>query len=74
MNTVTVTCKTAPNTKVGAKDFTTSFSKLPDETFGPYSFVDVIQDLKVSALLSPVDARNLVMDAAVNGSATMEWS
>ena len=62
MDTVTVT-------KRGER-YVSTFSKLPGRTFGPYEFADMIRDLRVSAFLSPIAARGLVMDAAVNGSAT----
>jgi hypothetical protein len=54
------------------KRFKMSFSKLPDRVFGPYDFAETIRDLRVSALLSPVDARSLVIDATVNGAATTQ--
>ena len=46
------------------KRWSLAFSKLPDQTFGPYGFAEVIGQLRVAALLSALDARNLVMDAA----------
>lgn len=64
MDTVTVTSKRSK--------FTVEFSRLPGQTFGPWTLVETIQDLTVSALLSPVDARDLVLSAAVTGSATTE--
>lgn len=54
------------------KKFTLVFSKLPGRTFGPYDFAEAVRDLTVSALLSPMDARNLVMDAGANGTAQTE--
>lgn len=62
MSTVTVTAR--------GKRFTLAFSQLPGRTFGPWGFAETVRDLRVSALLAPVDARNLVMDAAVSGSAS----
>ncbi|MEU5476844.1 hypothetical protein [Streptomyces mirabilis] len=50
--------------------YVSEFSTLPGKTFGPWGMAEVIQDLTVSALLSRVDARSLVMDAAANGTAT----
>ena len=50
--------------------FVSEFSKLPGQVFGPYDFAEIVSDLRVSAFLAPLDARNLVMDAAVNGTAT----
>lgn len=62
MSTVTVT-------KKGQK-FTVTFSRLPAHTFRPWGFPETIRDLTISALLTPLAARDLVMDAAVQGSAT----
>lgn len=50
--------------------YTVSFSVLPDRTFSPWDFVRTVHDLTISALLSPLDARNLVLDAHVNGTST----
>jgi hypothetical protein len=61
--------KTVTVTKKG-KHFVSSFSPLPGRTFGPYGFAEMVRDLTVSALLSPLDARTIVCDAAVDGSAT----
>ena len=66
MSTVTVTCKNSW--------YRLAFSKLPGSEFGPYRFAEAITDLRVSALLSPIDARNLVMDATTEGTATRETS
>lgn len=63
----TVTVKKAPR-----KRFTLEFSALPDQSFGPYGFAEAISQVGFAALLSPIDARNLVMDAAVDGAATAE--
>jgi hypothetical protein len=49
--------------------FTLSFSRLPGRTSGPFDFAEAVRDLTVSALLVPVDARNLVMDASTDGVA-----
>lgn len=51
------------------KRFTLEFSRLPGKSFGPWSFEETIRDLTISALLEPLAARDLVMDAAVHGSA-----
>jgi hypothetical protein len=69
---VTVTCKCKPHADaiLGAR-YTLSFSRLPDQTFGPYSFMDARGQLIVSALLSAPDARNLILDAYANGTAEM---
>jgi hypothetical protein len=47
------------------------FSQLPGKTFGPWGFAEIIRELTVSALLSPLAARNLVIDAST-GTATAE--
>lgn len=63
VSTVTVTrCGT---------QYTLQFSQLPGKTFGPWGFAEIIRELTVSALLSPLAARNLVIDAST-GTATAE--
>ena len=47
-----------------------AFSALPGQSFGPWEFDETVRDLTVSALLSPIDARNLVLTALICGSAT----
>lgn len=64
MHTVTIVKK--------GQRFTVTFSQLPGRTFGPWEFAQTVRDLQVSALLSPISARDLVMDAATQGSATSE--
>jgi hypothetical protein len=65
MNAVTVTRK--------RKDrFVISFSTLPGRTFGPWNFAETMRDLTVSALLTPREARDLVMDANESGTAQRE--
>ncbi|MFK0047771.1 hypothetical protein ACIQU4_27520 [Streptomyces sp. NPDC090741] len=69
------TAPTAPDTrtvtvrKTGDR-YVSEFSALPGRTFGPWDFPEMIRDLRVSALLAPLAARDLVMDAAVYGTAT----
>lgn len=48
------------------KRYRLAFSKLPGQDFGPYDFAEAIGQLHVGALLSRLDARNLVMDAATS--------
>lgn len=48
------------------------FSALPGREFGPYPFAEMVRGLRISALLPGITARNLVMDAAVQGEATTE--
>lgn len=64
MSTVTVT-------KRGVR-YVVTFSALPGKAFGPWDLGEAIRDLRVSALLTAAEARDLVMDAAVAGSATRE--
>jgi hypothetical protein len=74
MSTVTVTASKNFR-QFGAETsqaFTLEFSKLPARDFGPYSFTEAVRDLRVSALLEPLAARNLVLDAATSGTATTE--
>jgi hypothetical protein len=65
MSTVTVT-----SPRKGR--FTVTFSKLPGRTFGPWGFAETVTDLRISALLEHRETRDLVMDAAVSGSATTD--
>lgn len=62
-DTVTVTFKRTDH-------FTIAFSRLGDRQFGPWDFPETVRDLRISALLSAQDARDLVLEAAANGSAT----
>lgn len=55
--------------KLGRDRFQVAFSALPGRTFGPWDFARTVQDLTVSALLSPLDARDLVMEAGALGHA-----
>ncbi len=64
MNTVTVSRK--------GKRFVSEFSQLPGKTFGPWDFSEMVRDLTVSALLHPMDARDLVLTAHEHGSVTTE--
>jgi len=56
----------------GEHRYTLTFSAPPDRTFGPYDFAEAGKELYVAALLPRMDARNLVLDAFANGSATAE--
>lgn len=46
------------------KHWSLAFSKLPGQKFGPYDLPGAVGQLRVAALLEPIDARNLVLDAA----------
>jgi hypothetical protein len=61
-NTVTVT--------YAGSSYKLRFSRLPDTEFGPYDFAEAIGQLRVAALLDPIPARDLVLDANAEGSAT----
>jgi hypothetical protein len=56
--------------KARGQKFTLEHSALPGRIFGPWDMAEMIKDLRVSALLDRFAARDLVMDAAVNGTAT----
>lgn len=67
-HTVTVT-RSGKQPRTNAK-YRLSFTQLPGRTFGPWDFTETVRDLTVSALLDPMTARNLVLDAHANGTAT----
>ena len=67
MDSVTVT---VVKRRTGFPLYTLAFSVLHGQTFGPWEFDETVRDLTVSALLSPLDARNLVLDALERGTAT----
>ncbi|MFD0352959.1 hypothetical protein ACFVHW_04305 [Streptomyces sp. NPDC127110] len=50
--------------------YVSEYSQLPGRTFGPWPKAEMIRDLTVSALLDHTAARELVMGAADNGTAT----
>lgn len=52
--------------------YVSEFTALPGKTFGPGDMAEMIRDLTISALLSRPAARDLVMDAAADGTATAE--
>jgi len=52
------------------KRWTLAFSALPGRTFGPYMLADAVGQLRVAALLEPLQARDLIFDAVTNGTAT----
>jgi hypothetical protein len=66
MSTVTVTCRNSW--------YRLTFSKLPGQEFGPWRFDETIGDLRVSTSVSHLDARDLVMEATTEGTATRETS
>jgi hypothetical protein len=67
-NAKTVTVTTTQRT--GLPRFTVEFSALPGRVFGPHNFTETAHDLHIAALLSLADARNLILDAHNQGSAT----
>jgi hypothetical protein len=50
------------------KRFMLTFSKLPGQEFGPYLFGDAVRELTIAALLSPLAARNTVLDSVLGPS------
>lgn len=68
----TVQKQTVTVTRRPCGEFVIRFSRLPGQTFGPWEFAETVRDLTVSALLEPIDARNLVIEASVHGSATTD--
>lgn len=58
---------------VRRKRFLVMFSVLPGREFGPWVFDETVRDLTVSAMLTPQEARNLVLDAHTKGSATINY-
>lgn len=52
------------------KRYRLEFSELPGRSFGPYDFAEAIGQLHVAALLSRLEARDLVMDAATSADHT----
>lgn len=50
--------------------FWVTFARLPGKEWGPWGLAETVRDLTVSALLAPMDARNLALDAVERGSAT----
>ena len=73
MKTVTVKRVKRAGTYQDVAHVTLHFSSLPDRTFGPYPWPEAVTDLTVSALLSRLDARNLVLDALAVGTMTREY-
>jgi hypothetical protein len=68
---VTVTRKSKPGRDaVTQTRYEVTFDALPGRTFGPWGYHEMHRDLIVSALLEPVEARGLVLDAWRNGTAT----
>lgn len=49
-----------------------TLSTLPGREFGPYSFTEARDQLSFTGLIALTDARNVVLDAFVKGSATTE--
>lgn len=70
---VTVTRK-GKKRPAGALDarYTVTFDALPGKTYGPWSYRETRDDLTVSALLEPVEARALILDAFADDSASRE--
>lgn len=73
-DTVTVKRYPRPISNRIHQQVTLHFSKLPGQDFGPYVWMDAVTDLTISALLTRIDARSLVLDALTSpdGQATTE--
>jgi hypothetical protein len=53
--------------------YTLTFSSLPGQKFGPFSFATMSRELRISTpQLSPSDVREMLLDAAVAGSVSVE--
>lgn len=63
-NTVTVARK--------GKRLISWFSAIEARTFGPWEMDEMVRDLRVSALLPPLEARDLCLEALAHGHATRE--
>lgn len=68
---------TVTRTSKGSKDpllarYRVAFDRLPGRTFEPWRFAEMVRDLRVSTLLDPFDAWELVNRAGVEGSASTE--
>jgi hypothetical protein len=68
MSTQTVTVTTTQAT--GLPRFTVELSTLPGQVFGPCNFTETAHDLHIGVLLSLTDARELIIKAHKQGSAT----
>lgn len=64
MHTVTV--------KRRGNRYVSEFSQLPGKSFGPFDFAEMCRDLRVAALLTSREARDLVLDVAKQGQATRQ--
>jgi hypothetical protein len=58
--------------KVGKDQLTLEFSKLPDQPFGPYPWVEAKGQLEFAADLPSSEARTAIFEALVSGEATVE--
>jgi hypothetical protein len=46
-------------------------TRLPEQSFGPYSFNEMRKELMVFADMSSLDARTMVLDAFVKGEVSV---
>ena len=67
----TVTVRRVGAGRVNAR-YTSEFSRLPGQKFDPFDLAEMSRDLRVSALLSPREARDLVLGAHEKGVATID--
>jgi hypothetical protein len=71
MTTVTIKRKgKGKSDAITTAKYVLTFSALPDQHFGPMSFHETAQDLTVSALMTPLRAREAILDAYAYGTAT----
>ena len=68
---VTVT-RAAMRGSKGTPQVLVEYSHMPGRERGPWEWTEAIRDLRVAGKLSPLDARNLVLDALANGTADIE--
>ena len=59
-----------PNGGALACKYTLTIDLFPDRTFGPYDFREMRGQLETAAFMLPVESRNMVLDAYLNGSAS----
>lgn len=57
---------------MGDQRYRMEISTLPGQSFGPFRFRDISVELQVTALIEPVEARNLILDAFFAGKAEVE--
>lgn len=74
MSTFTVTKNNKGTDAILTARYKITFSGSPGRELGPYSFTGTRDQLSFAGLIALTDARNVVLDAFVKGSATTEGS